>query len=60
MADNFEMDKAAQTASEELERLDSPSVKKVANWWASHFKTAGHRRLGRALVAYSRDHSDKS
>ncbi len=47
-------DEAAAVAAEELKKLPAEQVKVVADWWAKHYMSAGHKRLGRLLVAISK------
>ena len=47
-------DEAAAIAAEELKKLPQDQVKIVADWWAKYYMTAGHKRLGRLLVAISK------
>ena len=47
-------DEAAAIAAEELKKLPQEQVKVVADWWAKHYMSAGHKRLGRLLVAVSK------
>ena len=47
-------DEAAAVAAEELKKLPLDQVKVVADWWAKHYMSAGHKRLGRLLVALSK------
>lgn len=47
-------DEAARIAAEELKTLPAEHVKLVADWWAKHYMSAGHKRLGRLLVAISK------
>jgi hypothetical protein len=47
-------DEAAAVAAEELKKLPPDQVKVVADWWAKYYMTAGHKRLGRLLVAVSK------
>lgn len=47
---NPEMDKAAEIAAKELEKLDPVAVRTVADWWKAHYLASGHRRLGRKLL----------
>ncbi len=50
-----EMDDAAKLAGEEFEKhCDEWSCKDVVKWWASWYLKAGHKRLGRILVARSK------
>lgn len=55
MATQEEMDQAALEAEKELRKLDHDSVMKVAEWWNTHFRKAGHKRLGRLLVSVARE-----
>ena len=50
-------DEAAAIAAEELKKLPKEQVKVVADWWAKHYMSAGHKRLGRLLVAVSKGKS---
>ena len=46
------MDEAASAAHEELARnLEAGSARDLAAWWANWYLKAGHKRLGRILVA---------
>lgn len=47
-------DEAAAVAAVELKTLPPEQVKVVADWWARHYMKAGHKRLGRLLVAISK------
>lgn len=51
MATFDEMDKAADVAAKELEKLDQVAVRQVADWWRANFAKSGHKRLGRKLLA---------
>jgi len=53
-ADTKSFDEAAAVAAEELKKLPAEQVKVVADWWAKYYMTAGHKRLGRLLVALSK------
>jgi hypothetical protein len=53
--DGSAMDKAAQTAAEELEQLPADAVQVVANWLQKHYLEAGYKRLGRILVNKASD-----
>lgn len=44
------MDAAATRAEEDLAKLPDNIVHPVARWFANHYMTAGHKRLGRILV----------
>jgi len=51
-----EMDVAAQQAQGELKaNFETWSAKELAAWWGRNFLRAGHKRLGRALVAVSKE-----
>ena len=52
--DTKAFDDAAAVAAEELKKLPAEQVKVVADWWAKFYMTAGHKRLGRLLVAISK------
>ena len=52
--DTKAFDDAAAVAAEELKKLPAEQVKLVADWWAKFYMTAGHKRLGRLLVAISK------
>lgn len=50
------MDVAAQQAQEELKaNFETWSAKELAAWWGRNYLKAGHKRLGRVLVAVSKD-----
>jgi chaperonin cofactor prefoldin len=51
--DGSAMDKAAQTAAEELEQLPADAVQVVADWLQKHYLEAGYKRLGRVLLKKS-------
>ena len=55
MATPEEMDEAAKLAESDLKKLDPEKVKVVAEWWNSHFRQSGHKRLGRLLVTFARE-----
>lgn len=48
------MDNAASEAEQDLENLTDEAVKAVADWFAKHYLKAGHKRLGRILVAIAK------
>ena len=48
-----DMDAAATIAISELQLLDKVAVKLVADWWGVNYTKTGHKRLGRALVAFN-------
>jgi len=47
-------DEAAEAAQQELKTMDQEQVKAMADWWAKHYLKAGHKRLGRTMVAISK------
>jgi hypothetical protein len=50
-----DFDIAARAAEKELpDNLNEMTAEEVAHWFAEHFMTAGHKRLGRILVARSK------
>ena len=59
MATPEEMDAAANEAEEDLNNLPDEAVGPVAAWWAKWFAKAGHKRLGRILVAIDRENAKK-
>ncbi len=50
-----QMDEAASEAKQDLSNLTDEAVKAVAGWFAKHYLKAGHKRLGRVLVAISKE-----
>jgi len=51
--DRLAMDDAASGAENDLaENYDSDQVTILADWWASWFMKAGHKRLARILLQY--------
>jgi hypothetical protein len=55
MATVEEMDKAAVNATHELlELVPEECIMKVAQWWRRNYLLAGHKRLGRILVAIAK------
>ena len=44
------MNEAGYKANGELCDLEEPGVEAVRDWWERHHRTAGHKRLGRALT----------
>jgi hypothetical protein len=47
-----QMDDAAKLAGEEFEKnYEKWSAKDVVGWWSGWYLQAGHKRLGRMLVA---------
>jgi len=47
-----DMDKAAQDAAQELN--PGWTAQEVAQWWAKWYPKAGHKRLGRLIVALTK------
>jgi hypothetical protein len=53
------MDQAAAQAKEELQQhFGNWSAKELAAWWIRWYLKAGHKRLGRILVAMGKAHAD--
>jgi hypothetical protein len=50
-----EMDTAAVEADKVLRAMAQRDSVPVARWFAAHYKSAGHKRLGRVLVAFAKD-----
>jgi len=50
-----EMDAAVEIAIAELKKMPKAVVMPIAEWFFKHFLKAGHKRLGRALVAYVKE-----
>ncbi len=51
-----QMDEAAEKALEEIkENLGTWSADDLVKWWARWYLKAGHKRLGRILVAISKN-----
>ena len=51
-----QMDEAAEKALEEIkENLGAWSADDLIKWWARWYLKAGHKRLGRILVAISKN-----
>lgn len=48
------MDTAAAEAKEKLKDLPKEVVSVVAKWFKDHYLKAGHKRLGRMLVAIAK------
>lgn len=49
-----QMDQAAEEARHELKEIINNSknqIKDVGAWWKKHYAKAGHKRLGRVLIA---------
>jgi len=49
-----EMDKAAQEAEKELKAMSQHITVPIARWWQKHYLKAGHKRLGRIMVAHAK------
>lgn len=52
-----EMDKAAEIAAEELEKIPAAQIKVVATWIKNHYLKAGYKRLCRLLLAEMKNNS---
>jgi hypothetical protein len=46
------MDEAAKVAAKDFAKLltTKATVEDVADWWAKHYRSAGHKRLARLLL----------
>ena len=53
--DPMAMDAAAEAAMKELGELPQVVYIPVARWFAKHYLKAGHKRLGRGLVAIAKE-----
>jgi hypothetical protein len=54
-----EMDQAAAQAKEELQQhFGNWSAQELATWWIRWYLKAGHKRLGRILVAMGKAHAE--
>lgn len=49
------MDAAAGIADKELREMNQNQTVMVARWFRKHYLKAGHKRLGRALVAFAKE-----
>lgn len=49
-----EMDKAAQDAEAELKMMSQHVTVPMARWWLKNYMKAGHKRLGRVMVAHAK------
>jgi hypothetical protein len=49
-----EMDKAAQEAEKELKAMSQHITVPIARWWQKNYLKAGHKRLGRIMVAHAK------
>ena len=52
------MDAAAAAAIAELMMIDQNISVPMARWFVSHYTKAGHKRLGRGLVAFAKEMKD--
>jgi hypothetical protein len=51
-----QMDEAAEKALEEIKaNVDAWSARDLIKWWSQWYLKAGHKRLGRILVALSKN-----
>ena len=56
-----QMDEAAEQAAVELDKnVDNWSAKDIISWWSRWYMKAGHKRLGRLLVARGKKTSNKN
>lgn len=53
-----EMDEAGAAADVELRAMPHKDSIPVARWFAAHYMKAGHKRLGRAIVAFAKETKD--
>ena len=64
MASSGQFDEGAMSASMDLEsmvkesKLDEETLKNLAEWWNRWFMRAGHKRLGRVLMAKQNGSAD--
>ncbi len=49
------MDTAAKVADAALKALDKPAVTLISDWFKDNYLKAGHKRLGRILVATAKN-----
>ena len=52
------MDAAGEAAAKELMAMDQNITVPMARWFMNHYAKAGHKRLGRALVAFAKEMKD--
>lgn len=48
------MDAAAEQAGVDLRKMSQHVTTPVARWWKDNYLKAGHKRLGRVLVAFAK------
>jgi hypothetical protein len=53
-----EMDLAAMEADKDLRSMAHADTVRMARWFARHYAKAGHKRLGRAIVAFAKETKD--
>ena len=53
--DAASMDTAAKVADAALKALDKPAVTLISSWFKDNYLKAGHKRLGRILVATAKN-----
>jgi hypothetical protein len=51
----IKMDEAAEKADKELRAMAHKDSIPVARWFKAHYMGAGHKRLGRVLVAFAKE-----
>jgi hypothetical protein len=49
------MDQAAVEATKVLRAMHQRDTVPVARWWRDNYGKAGHKRLGRVLVAFAKE-----
>ena len=54
-----EMDSHRDKAALALKSISSEAVKTVTDWWKQWYLTAGHKRLGRLLIAHGQNKGQK-
>ena len=50
-----EMDEAARAADAQLRQMPQTVAVPLARWFKENYLKAGHKRLGRILVAYAKE-----
>jgi len=54
------MDSAAEEAKKDLINVSKDAKIEVAEWWKKWYMTAGHKRLGRILIAFLRNQKNSN
>jgi hypothetical protein len=52
--DAQKMDEAADKAKAEFDKLSQHVTVPMARWWFNNYMAAGHKRLGRIMVAHAK------